>query len=46
MVENMPALGGLAVAMALVPVQVTVSDGVVLEGTIKQAANDTEPFLR
>ena len=46
MIEKMPTFSSLQVAMALVPVQVTVADSMILEGAIKEATNDTEPFLR
>ena len=45
MVEKMPALGCLQIPVALVPVQMAMTDGVILKGAIKQATHDAESLL-
>ena len=42
----MPALRCFEVPSALVPVQMAMSDSMVLESTVKQGANDSEALLR
>ena len=41
----MSALGSFQVSVALVTVQMTVPNGVILEATIPQASNNEESFL-
>ena len=44
-VQNVPPFGSFPVSMALVPVQVAMADGVVLEGSIVGFAHDEEALL-
>ena len=44
-IQYVPSLGGLQITMALVPVQVAMSDGVILESTVAKATHYEESFL-
>ena len=45
MIQQMSSLGGFAVPMTLVAVKMAMSDGMVLECTIRQRANHSEALL-
>ena len=44
-VEQVSALGSFQVSVALVAVQMTVPNGMILEATVPQASNNKESFL-
>ena len=45
MLKNVSLLGSLQIPVALVTVQMTMSDGVVLEGTVREGTNNHEALL-
>ena len=45
MLKNVSLLGSLQIPVALVTVQMTMSDGVVLEGTVSQGTYNHEALL-
>ena len=45
MLQNVPSLGSFKVSMTLVPVEMAMADGMVLECTIGKCANDSEALL-
>lgn len=45
MLQKMPSFGGFEVPMALVPVKMAMTDGMVLEGTIGKCAYHSEALL-